>query len=254
MKKTVLIIAAIAALFAFSFTGCKRNPVIAPADLPAPIAAPVYPMNVIIDDCDDNDNVTAWGGYWFTYDDNKPPNFGTSTIEPKNGALFTMTFVGPDWNSLVNGPNVYCARFTGDVKRGGPTSFAYPLIGVGIGLSPMDDKQNFYTYSGIRFWVKRGLTDQIISYRLALKSANNPDPALYDFWGMTFSAPAGVWTQINIPFSSPSFMQNFGLPLDKQTSLSQVTGIQIQTKNSPDPAPYVTLHADLSIDKIELYR
>lgn len=249
LKKKLSIIAGIILLSLF-IQSCKDlNPEIPASKLPAATSLPVLPLEVKVDDCDDNDNVNAWGGFWFTYDDTKAPNFGISEVNPRNGAAFTMSYVGPDWPGGP-GSNLWAARMWGKVKRG-LTGFAYPLIGMGSGLSPQEEPQDLSNFTGIKFWAKRGATDTVIIYRISFKHANIPDPSKYDSYGYAFMPPTS-WTQYNVKFSQFT-QQSWSLPLDKMESLKVVQGIQIQTKN-PDPAPGQEFISDIWIDNIVLYR
>ncbi len=231
-------------------TGCKDlNPEIPASKLPAATSLPVFPLEVKVDDCDDNDNVNAWGGFWFTYDDTKAPNFGISEVNPRNGAAFTMSYVGPDWPGGP-GSNLWAARMWGKVKRG-LTGFAYPLIGMGTGLSPQEEPKDLSNFTGIKFWAKRGTVDTVVYYRISFKHANITNPAVQDAYGFIFS-PTTSWTLFNIKFSQFT-QQSWSQPLDKMESLRLVQGIQIQTKNT-DPLPGQEFISDIWIDNIVLYR
>ncbi len=237
-------------LFILIMQGCKDlNPEIPASKLPAATTLPVLPLEVKVDDCDDNDNVNAWGGFWFTYDDTKAPNYGISEVNPRNGAQFTMSYVGPDWPGGP-GSNLWAARMWGKVIRG-MTGFAYPLIGMGTGLSPQEEPQDLSNFTGIKFWAKRGTEDTVMSYRISFKHANITDPSKQDAYGFIFYPPTS-WTQFNIKFSQFT-QQSWSQPLDKMESLRLVQGIQIQTKN-PDPPPGGSYISDLWIDSIALYR
>jgi hypothetical protein len=131
------------------------------------------------------------------------------------------------------------------------TGFAYPLIGMGTGLSPQEEPQDLSNFTGIKFWAKRGTTDTVMTYRISFKTANITDPSKQDAYGFNLNPPTS-WTQYNIKFSQFT-KQGWSLPLDKIESLKKVQGIQIQTKN-PDPLPGQEFISDIWIDNIVLYR
>ena len=266
----------IISLLAFSFilfNGCKKNPVVPAAALPAPLAAPSYPLSVVFEDCEDNDNVDNFGGFWFTYDDTKAPNFGKSVVYPRNGALYTMARVGPDWDSVHYGPNIYAAEMTGTVYEWKKPYVAF--IGEGIQMGPTENQTNLYNFTGMSFWAKVGPTDQIHTagpYRIALKTpiTINPDMTLYDYYGYTFT-PSTTWTQYNVTFASdfvlafsatpppqyqPGGSIGGGEPQYRIDSMKNVTDIQIQTDNPipQTPDPTVSFNVDFWIDNIVLYR
>jgi hypothetical protein len=263
MKKKYLYMAAVIAVISLALlsAGCKKNPV--PTSYPTALALPAYPLSVVIDDCDDNDNVDAWGGYWFTYDDNKTPNFGKSTVYPRNGAAYTMSAVGPDWDSVANGPNVYAARMYGTVEEWTKPYVAF--IGEGIQMSPMENPQDFSNFTGIKFWAKVGSDDQIGDYRISFKTSTDvcPDASAYDYFGVIFH-PTTTWKLYDYKFKDDFILSyNNGLPpaystVDeyKAASMKNVTDIQLQTKNNipQTPTKGKSYTADFWVDNIYLYR
>ena len=245
MKKVITVCFIVIIAFA---TGCaKQNAPADPSQMAPGITFPVKPMQILFDDCDDNDNVNAWAGYWFTYDDRAVPNNGVSVVFPRNGDTFTMSYVGPDYP----GDNLYAARMWGQVIYPG-SGFQYPLVGMGSGLHPMEIPQDLTNFDGIKFWTKMGAGDTVLSYRIALKSSNILDPGLQDYWGYIF-APNTSWAEVDVPFASLGV--TFGTPEPLLDCLAVVQGIQIQTKN-PNPTVGVpqTWDVDVWIDNIILYR
>jgi len=250
MKKTKFLISVSILFLILLNLSCKDlNQEIPISKYPTPVIFPANALEVKVDDCDDNDNVNAWGGYWFTFDDTKAPNYGISEVNPRNGAQFTMSYVGPDWPGGL-GTNLWAARMWGTVKRG-LTGFAYPFIGMGTGLSPDEAPKDISGFTGIKFWAKRGSSDNVNSYRISFKHANVTDPSKQDYYGFIFW-PSTSWQQFNIKFSQFT-QQAWSQQLDKMESLRLVQGIQFQTKN-PDPAPGQEFISDLWIDSIILYR
>ena len=261
MNKKIVIAAAIAGIL--SVSGCKVSVAdLAPASIPTPTGILAKPVVVKFDDCDDGDNVNNWAGYWFTYDDTKAPNFGSSKVYPRNGETFYMTAIGPDWPGGF-GNNIFGARMWGQVINDG--SFAYPFIGVGSGLSPNEEPQDITNFDGIRMWVKRGGTTgngslsgtdsggNVKRFRIAFKHANVSDPSTEDYYGYTFDINnPDEWTYMDIPFTLFA-QQSWSSPLDKTQSFMQVQGIQFQTKNN-DPGAGTILPVDVWIDNIVLYR
>ena len=205
MDKKLMVILLTAVSFVI-FGGCKKNPVVPVSALPAPLAVPAYPLSVTFEDCEDNDNVDNFGGFWFTYDDTKAPNFGKSVVYPRNGAQYTMARVGPDWDSIHNGPNIYAAEMTGIVQEWNKPYVAF--IGEGIQMGPTENPTNLSNFTGMSFWAKVGPTDTIMQnnglnngvYRIALKTpiTINPDMTQYDYYGVAF-APT---TLLSLPQSS----------------------------------------------------
>jgi hypothetical protein len=294
MKKLGFVLAPVAAVIVavIFFYGCSKVAPLAASSVPAAVAAPIYPLSVVIDDCDDNDNVDKWGGYWFTYDDTKSPNFGKSLVYPRNGALFTMVPVGPDWDTLKNGPNAYAAEIYGLVIRGAnpgnggasdiptptkpypPYDFPYPFIGCGVGLNSANNPQNLTNFSGLRFWCKRGATDTIGTYRVSFQSSNVTNTAKQDYYGFTFAVPPpdpvnpkNNWHLVDVRFNTlkaepPGVItglisqQAWTWPLDKTTCMSLVQALQFQTKKADPSYSLVEVDepVDFWMDNIVLYR
>ena len=81
-------------------------------------------------------------------------------------------------------------------------------------------------------------------------SSNNPDQMSSGYYGHAFTLPTGVWTLIDIPFSTMGL--SWGTGIDKTESLKLVQAIRFETGNTIPP--YNTgLTADLSVDNIEIY-
>ena len=260
MKNILVIVLSLATTILF-ISGCKKNPVIPSSAVPAALSVPSYPLTVLIDDCEDNDNVNALGGYWFTFDDTKATSFGKSSVIPRNGALYTMSFVGPDWDAVKNGPNAYCARMQGTVMKWNNDYTAF--IGEGIQMGPVENPTDLNNFTGIRFWAKKGATDTVGTYRISFKtpSSINSKPSSYDYFGYNFN-PGTDWSLQDIKFNTLGLsFSTFPEPFTdidgyEHASLGNVTDIQIQTKNTVtplDPKGF-TWVSDLYIDNITLYR
>ncbi len=290
MKKVLTV--SIIIIIALALGCAKQNEPADPSQMNAGITFPAKPMQVLMDDCDDNDDVNAWGGYWFTYDDRAVPNYGISIVFPRNGDTFTMSYVGPDYP----GDNLYAARVHGTVLTGpdpcdwdedwpDDCDFPYPLIGVGTGLSPNDIPQDLTGFTGMKFWFKRAGVDDstlpdtgvddsdyISRFSISLKHANITDSAVQSAYGVTFSAVAAdTWQEYDFKFEVNSQFAGFtqadwscdplaGPPviagcLDKTDSFRQIQGIQVQTAND-DPTAGIqkTMQVDFWIDNIVLYR
>ncbi|MCE5299398.1 MAG: hypothetical protein LLG37_00790 [Spirochaetia bacterium] len=233
MKKLFCVAIITAAAFVMTVSGCRKAADIMPADIPTPIPLAVYPISILIDNMDDNNNTNEWGGIWFTYDDTKPPNFGISTVIPRNGATFTMSAVGPDWNSILFGSNLYAAMFKGYVNRVGlPSDFEgtngavtdYPLIGVGCTLNISETPLDIRSYTKLVFYAKNPLyktspntdAEAIWNYTVSFKNSFNTKPDIYPNF-VADIGPNGIdnsptrnlkltneWTKIIIPISKGS--------------------------------------------------
>jgi hypothetical protein len=259
--KNIMVTALLFAAVILSISGCKKNPVVPSSAVPAALSVPSYPLTILVDDCEDNDNVDALGGYWFTFDDTKASTFGKSSVIPRNGAQYTMSFVGPDWETVKNGPNAYCARMQGTVMKWNSTYTAF--IGEGIQMGPVENPRDLSNFTGIRFWAKAGATDTVGKYRLSFKShaSINPDPASFDYFGVTFT-PGTKWQLYDYKLSdfalTPGFSNipgSFTYDTYKLASMGNVTDIQIQTKNDVSSAAKgYTWNVDFWIDNILLYR
>jgi hypothetical protein len=186
----------------------------------------ISPTNTIggvclADDCEDNDNVNLFGGYWFSY---ASGNGATVSPNTKTGGVFTMTVGG---SPLSPG---YAARITGNV---GITLPDYPSAGMGTQLNSMagpapqgtGQVTDISNCTGMKFYTKGDGN----SYLVKVPYTDAGDNSLTGFndWLYTFSAPA-AWTQITAPFSMFT-NQTWGTPCTLTTALSHAKNFEFQT-------------------------
>jgi hypothetical protein len=206
------------------------------------------PVDMLIDNCDDGDNRNNMAGYWYTYDDNPAPNYGTSYVVPMNNNYATahsMTPVPFYMQATGYTDTGMAARITGYVTN----TYAYGFIGMGIDLKNPLGPQNIFCCQGIRFWQKGDGNSYRV--RLMAPAAYPTDGVGGNMYGWQFT-PTSAWSQITVPFSS---MTQEGAPTpwgNDHPSLSQVLGevqgIQWQTVVQP------LASINLWVDQIEIYQ
>jgi len=129
----------------------------------------------LIDDCEDGDEVTLWGGVWYTYNDNV--NGGQSTIDPltSENNPFTMTAGG------ANG-SAYAAHVTFTLSQG---SLDYnPYVGIGLYIQESQTAYDLSTVDHFEYYYKG------YSHRFRVETANITD---YDYYGVNVVS-SSVWT------------------------------------------------------------
>ncbi len=181
------------------------------------------PAEVLIDNCEDGNNINALGGYWYTYAD------ASSTINPSGS--FVMTNEGANSTS-------FSARVYGTL---GPVN-AYMGLGTqlknGAG-APSYLETDVTIYTGIKFYVKGDGGAYYIKFPYV---SNTTGATLtgYNDYKFTFTAPS-VWTQLIIPFSAFTQESGWGTAYPRETVLQHAKEIQWQ---SPDMGRTFELYID----------
>jgi hypothetical protein len=173
-----------------------------------------------MDDCEDNDNVNKFGGYWFSY---ASGNGATVSPNTKTGGVFTMTAGG----SPVS-PG-YAARITGYVG----ISTDYPSAGMGTQLNPMAGPApqgtgqitDISSCTGIRFYTKGDGNPYLV--KVPYTDATDASLTGFNDWLYTFTAPT-TWTLIDAQFSLFTH-QTWGTPCTLTTALTHAKNFEFQT-------------------------
>ncbi len=189
----------------------------------------IKPKNIVlIDNCEDGNNINDFGKYWYTYDDKS--NGGDSYISPEAGKTFKMTEKGAR-NSK------YCAGFKGKVT----TKYQYGYIGMGTSLS--ETYIDISVYKGIRFYAKGDNK----SYNVVISPDRSKVDTEYNDYRFTFLAPEN-WTLINIPFTSFSQDLGWGKKTELSDNLKYIRDIIWQTISQPLNS------VELYVDEIGFYK
>lgn len=167
--------------------------------------------SVLIDDCNDGNNVTALGGQWFTYTD--VTDKGLSTVTPVS-ASFTMT--GAGYNGSAKSAQITF------VLNGGTCSYC-PFVGLGFNTTAAQTALDMTGTTGITFYHKgAGFTPEI-----ALSTITN----FQNFIGTAVPAHTD-WTLVTVNWSSLS-QPDWG-DKNKYVSwdVSKITKIQFKVTNA----------------------
>jgi len=258
MKKILVFFAAIVVLTCV-ISSCKKTTAIplkinVPTDTPTPRSFAIGPL---LDDMEDGDNASYWGGYWYTYDDGA--NGGTSYAVPMSDtwanshsittAPFYMQHPGCDTsgNNVATG---FSARMTGLVTN----TYTYGFVGMGnTFLNPQGPVSLTYVHGwkGVSFWVKGdGKT-----YKMKIGSVNpmfllSVNDNFYE-WSFTASS---TWTKITVPFTSMTQEPYWGtvLPVTSVADcLDMAVNIQWQCQGADVIGNNATV--DLALDNVTFY-
>jgi uncharacterized protein YjdB/PKD repeat protein len=159
-------------------------------------AAPSNDGYIVIDDCEDGNNINFLGGGWFTFDDSGALTNGTLTP----GASAVSPSIGNNSGGGANGSN-YSARIDYSLDRG--ELMHDPFVGLGTTLS-IDNRQglNVSGSTGISFWYKS-------SHPVIVQTSSIIDGEhIVGFHGFEDLAPAPVWTKVILSweqFKQPSW-------------------------------------------------
>lgn len=184
---------------------------------------------ILIDDCEDGNNLNNFLGYWYTFDDKS--SGGDSSIEPESGKTFIMTKDGCQ-NSK------FSAHFKGKVT----TKYQYGYIGMGTSLTN-ENSIDISKYKGICFYAKGDGK----SYNVLISPDRNKIDTEYNDYRFTFTAPEN-WTKIVIPFSSFSQDMGWGKKTELIDNLKNAKDIVWQTVSQPHTS------VELFIDNIEFFK
>ncbi len=243
-----------------------------------PSATPTWTYSaprVWLDRCEDGNNqieftVPSSPGYWFTYDDNAPPDNGTTLVVPWGDPKFMTAGLTPTPFYMQapgvgidgTGTSAYAARMTGYVRNNNstPPGMAYGFAGMGFNLT--DPKGAFSVtstagvggYVGIKFWYRGAVTGASAQavYRLKLDAPGTYTTA--DVYGYQFNVPVDdSWTQFVHPFSDFT-QEGWGAtpPVTLFSVLSNLVALQWQTATKGSSSS-TEGYFELWVDNIELY-
>ncbi|HSQ43154.1 MAG TPA: CIA30 family protein [Fibrobacteraceae bacterium] len=144
-----------------------------------------------IDDLEDGDYQSLWGGEWFTYDDND--DGGASVVTPSTSTTDKFTPTA----SPTNGTN-YAAKITFTLDSTADLSFQ-PLVGLGVNMRADESTHDLTSCTTIMY-------DYLGSaHRFRVESASVED---YNYHGIA-EAAASDWTTVSLSWSD-LFQQNWG--------------------------------------------
>ena len=226
--------------------GCSlanQNPTAPDSVLPGSVALPQVPIDVIFDDCDDNDNTNAWGGFWFTFNDGEIN--GISEVEPKRGETFTMTAT---LDGGFNGKSLYAARVKANVKSSAAVA---QFVGIGILFDASESPKNLRDiFDGFYFWYKVENASSQVTLRASIKTADL-DPSLTQLPSYEWTVPlgdAGQWKQIKIYWDDWLPCTYGCAGVDYEVSMTQAQALQFQTVS---PVPW---QGDIWFDYIVFFK
>ncbi len=226
--------------------GCSlanENPAAADTELPSSVSLPQVPIEIIFDDCDDNDNTNAWGGFWFTFNDGEIG--GISEVEPKRGETFTMTAT---LNGGFNGKSLYAARIKADVKSSAADA---EFVGIGILFNAAESPKDLRNiFDGFYFWYKVENASAPVKLRVSVKTADlDPSVTQLPSYEWTVSdTDMGQWKQIKIYWDDWLGCTYGCGDVDYDVSMTQAQALQFQTVS---PVPW---QGDIWFDNIVFFK
>ena len=183
----------------------------------------------LVDDMKDCNNGNLLGGFWYSYKD------AGSTVWPVDGSTFVMSSPG------IDGALDCAARITGMVGTGGQIGMGTQL-NANAGAGTVTD---ISSCQGIRFYAYGDGQNYIVK----VPYTDNTGASLtgYNDYKYEFTPPAGVWTQITVPYASLTQETGWGVTVALSTVLANAKEIQFQTFGSP------VASVDLWVDNLEIY-
>ncbi len=177
----------------------------------------------LIDDLEDGDNVTKWGGEWYTYNDNvmvpDTNGLGASVITPLTSIGPPKVYFTPTAGGAI-ASTAYGAKITFSLNKG---TFLYlPFVGIGFNLRADEAQHNLssctqieYKYKGYghRFRVESG----------AVTNSN--------FHGMVEPASDASWTTVSLTFAQLA-QEDWGQLADVVIDKSRIKAFSWQIQDS----------------------
>ncbi|MGA2141215.1 MAG: CIA30 family protein [Brevinematales bacterium] len=180
----------------------------------------------LINDFENQQTVTAFGGSWFTVND--AANNGSSVAEP-------MPFVVTKIHGGGAGGSDCFAKLTGKVT----VKFQYGFIAMDCDLVSNAVWFDLTKYKGIKLAVRGDGKD----YKLQIRAPINTDYCYYTHILPTTAS----WTALTLPFDTFK-QESWGKFTDFNETFQHAIGLQFQTTTQPIPS------VDLEIDDIYLYK